>query len=233
MIPQSRLRTLGIALADPKLRCVFLLIALLPSAWSSIELHRTTFRHSPDERPSSAESFYSIELLVRPSAGDGERRLITWYAQQAGTAVHYRPEDMPRGIAEGLRARWHVPVEGRWRRFDAYRGEVFVAEGRGLAEKLRPSVDRFTFRLKSPGPALVGLNQNHHEDWRVISPAGAKVEAFEGLLAVRFGRAHDGPVVLAFESRWMRRGAWISLGALLLLLQLVHVARKTKSEFRA
>ena len=77
-----------------------------------------------------------------------------------------------------------------------------------------------------PESALVVLNQNHHPDWRVTSPPGVRILPFEGLLALRFEDGHQGPVQLDFESRWMRRGFWISLGSLLLLLRLTLLGRR-------
>ena len=200
-----------------RLRVGLLVLALLPGAWTSAELHRTTFRHAADPRPAAAESFSSIRLLEVPSAGDPMRRLTTWYAQQAGIGVHYRPEDMPRMPQAALEARWHVPVTGPWRRSATWRGEAWVAEGQGRVEQLFPGTDRFDFEVDTSGASLIALNQNFHRDWRAATPAQGLVTAHEGLLAVRLPAAYKGPVRLVFRSRLMRLGALISALSLLRL----------------
>jgi len=211
-----------------QLRIGILLIALLPGAWTSMELHRTTFRHAVDPRPAPVDSFYSVRLLTVPSAGDTERRLLTWYAQQSGIAVHYRPEDMPRLPEAALEARWHVPVSGPWRRSTDWRGEAWIAEGRGVVGQLQPGPDRFDLKVTVEEQSVVALNQNFHPDWRALSPEGAEVTSHRGLLAVRLPAAYSGPVALTFRSRLMRVGALVSLLSLLLLGGLVVRASQTK-----
>jgi hypothetical protein len=208
-----------------QLRIGILVLALLPGAWTSMELHRTTFRHAVDPRPEPAETFYSIRLLTVPSSGNAERRLLTWYAQQAGVAVHYRPEDMPEVPEAALEARWHVPVEGPWRRSAKWRGEAWIADGQGSVLSVRPGPDSFDLDVQLELPSLIALNQNFHRDWRAVSPEGALVTSHQGLLAVRLPEAHLGPVRLVFRSRSMRLGGLISL---LFLGGLIFLASRPK-----
>lgn len=209
-----------------RLRIALLILGLLPAAWSSMQLHRTTFRYAPDPRSPVVESFYSLELLESPSAGEVERRLLTWYAPQAGIAVHYRPEDMPPRRAASLQARWEVPVSGPWQRSSEWRGEAWIAEGNGQVREITPGPDRFDLDLALEDAGLVSLNQNFHPDWQVSAPAGASIESRDGLLALRLPNGHTGRVQLRFRSRTLRLGAALSLGSLLLLGGLLWRSRR-------
>ena len=208
-------------------RIGLLVLALLVPAWSSMELHRTTFRHKPNPPREAEASFYSIELLGSPSAGEVERRLLTWYAPQSGIAVHYRPEDMPRGPQAALRPRWEVPVTGPWRQSTEWRGEAWIGEGTGQVRSIRPGPDRLDLEINLEGPGLLVVNQNFHRDWRIAAPAPGQVESADGLLALRFDSAFKGPVRLEFRSRSMTLGAVVSLLTLLSLLAIAWRVRRT------
>ena len=94
----------------------------LPSAWASMDLP-LHIPHSPAAQPQPLKS------LSPSSSWSGRRVATTSAASSLGIAsnrraVHYRPGDMPNGLARGLRARWHVLSRGH--------GVAFIFIGGGL-----------------------------------------------------------------------------------------------------
>jgi hypothetical protein len=112
--------------------------------------------------------------------------------------------------------------------FDApdYPGaEVFVVRGTSELRSFELSLNEVRLAVEGGG-GRIGVNQNFHPGWRVLSPRGARLGIHRGLLAVDVpaGR-HD--VRLAFAPASFRTGAAISALAWCALLAVRWRSRRS------
>lgn len=68
-----------------------------------------------------------------------------------------------------------------------YRGEVYVSGARGEAAYVYWSPNELRIRARTDSAGVVVINQNYYPGWRMRGAPGARVEAVNGLMAVRVG----------------------------------------------